>query len=69
MGTVTIWRGFSSTQGGMEQWDPSTGRVPGQGVESSLTGKKKEFSSIAFHDLRVKVLQVSKNISENRYLS
>lgn len=58
--------------GSMEQWNPGTGRVPGQGVESSSTGKKKEFSSISFYGqvtLRVKVLSVNKNISENSYLS
>lgn len=49
--------------GRVEQWDPSTGRVPGQGVESNLTGKKRGFSSVSFYGqvtLRVKVPSVDK---------
>lgn len=66
MGRVTIWRGFSSSLG--KRGAMGTGHVPGQGVESSLTGKKRKkkgFSSMPFYGqvtLRVKALSVSKKL-------
>lgn len=56
---------FPPVRGSTGHWDPSTGRVPGQGVESSLTGKKRGISAISFYGqvtLRVKALSVNKNL-------